>query len=68
MSTARDRVVNPEAPMSIPISIWVPLLGLAWVFGIFPRGLDSGSDTSTCGLIAWRNQWSIWRPSCSQRS
>src|SRR5260370_2562501 len=43
-----------KPPMSIPISIWVPLLGLAWVFVnilLVDLGFRIGYQ-ATCGLIA----------------
>ncbi len=55
MSTATGPVsLIRKPPMSIPISIWVPLLGLAWVFVnilLVDLGFRIGYQ-ATCGLIA----------------
>ncbi len=55
MSTATGPVSLIRKPlMSIPISVWVPLVGLAWVFVnilLVDLGFRIGNQ-ATCGLIA----------------
>src|SRR5260370_35760929 len=57
MSTATGPVsLIRKPPMSIPVSIWVPLLGLAWVFVnilLVDLGFRIGYQ-ATCGPVPGR--------------